>query len=1528
MDEDDNYDDEGEDYDRPDAAAGEGPGAPGDPAGEVSEGEGGDEEDGDREEDGDGEEEADAGADGGDGPAAMEAEGPGAGEQEPGPGKFKPFSDMFFGDLEKVYRDKVFVRVDKSATRREKRAKALEEAKKRVPVDDEDAFTYVPDKQRGYLKELVRKGQRRGDTYRAPKDKPNEGRKPAKPPAAEGPSAPGQARAVGDPRLARLYAHSLENWEDDIVWEAETPPLPPPKALPHAALATLEGLGPAVPPKKGKKQKKGEGVEEIIPIAVDEDARPKNVEAGEMVHDPGKNSLSSKLVAPKRLLKWRNPELIGDGWMDSVLWNGAPDGEAAPKPEAPYFTLNDPHMVFEAPPARKKSEKLLLEQAASLFIKAPARKPGARAGSEDDVDNLLMKFNIGKDEHYVKKVQRKGKDTGAVKHAAPALTHSTAPFTDLMADAYFLQFHRHRGQLVARPGLQGIHLRSGPQATLTITVKTLNGATGILTDVDARKTLPDIWKLVVTHLKKTFGTLAGETPQFVLGGPAEGAVAPLSVMGSSLLEAGFQADNLLWAITTCITPIPSYVSQKVPALFGEKPVRPPGAFKKAKELTLRSHHVYLFEYLEEFPLLLSNPGMGTRLVTYYRKTSKADTASKDLPKKLKKEALDKGILYAPMGNVGQVKALNESDDSPLLGPLEKGEHQLVVDNNLFRSAAAVHAAGSGDFLLIRRGNGKWELREVSAVVTVGQQEPHVKVPVPVSVTMRTYEEKRFVDYVHRELRRRIARETKAAGQPIDHSTVTVSMGELKDKFPHTSEQLMRNRLREKCGCEPKTGKGGIGAGEGRWGLRFDARIPEEAELRQRLPPEMVCGYESMRAGELRLRQLGLRRFEKLMGQSRERLKLARKLLPPRGRTEEEMKELGAYIHHLLQLTSWNLTQSFHEVVRDGRGTFMLSGVGDPSGRGRGVSYIKAHVKESAKGSKQATIKTKAGIKMPTSGNIAGTNSDLRSLSMEQARQFLLKLGATDAEIKPLTRWNRIDLLKRLAGAAANDGGELGLAFGRFGRLQRTTATDTQLQYLKKTADIHTRQLTVLTEEWEEEADAAKAAQKAKEDQAEEDQDSDAELENELEGFLEGDSDGEKEVDMADDAEELRRLQDEGLFGETAAEAEERARRRAARRAKKLKKKPKKPTQPQRRLRRVFSRPNPDGSVSTREVVFTDMGEIEAMRMLRVSQAGEVAGTAAAGEATAGAKSVQEKKLAQKNRRRQQEKQRRLKKQIANKAREINRLQKEEEEAAALGIVREPSPGPVAAVAGTKISLNLSTLAKAGAKRKGEGKAKAPKRSRPGGGKGKVNKLNAILKKVLTKVSKEKGMKEFVKPVDLSMIVDYGDYVEEPICLEDVAYSVKRNLYGTWQEFLADVERIMANAKVYNQPGKGVYAQPAVAHNAQIMFHRVKQVLALHYRELEEEKGGKDEELRGLRNGPKAVLNWICCEACGKWRAVSFPLPGEGAVWTCSMNGDKKGASCSDPAELDGEEEADGGAAAAEGAVPAEPVKPEMKPRRS
>lgn len=40
-------------------------------------------------------------------------------------------------------------------------------------------------------------------------------------------------------------------------------------------------------------------------------------------------------------------------------------------------------------------------------------------------------------------------------------------------------------------------------------------------------------------------------------------------------------------------------------------------FKKVKKLSLRSDDFFLFEYIEKDPLMLSNPGMTSRLTQYY-----------------------------------------------------------------------------------------------------------------------------------------------------------------------------------------------------------------------------------------------------------------------------------------------------------------------------------------------------------------------------------------------------------------------------------------------------------------------------------------------------------------------------------------------------------------------------------------------------------------------------------------------------------------------------------------------------------------------------------------------------------------------------------------------------------------------------------------------------------------------------------------------------------------------------------------------
>lgn len=56
-----------------------------------------------------------------------------------------------------------------------------------------------------------------------------------------------------------------------------------------------------------------------------------------------------------------------------------------------------------------------------------------------------------------------------------------------------------------------------------------------------------------------------------------------------------------------------------------EPVRPPGAFTRMKELSSTTQgHLVLLEYMEEYPLLLNNLGMGAQITTFYRKTSNID----------------------------------------------------------------------------------------------------------------------------------------------------------------------------------------------------------------------------------------------------------------------------------------------------------------------------------------------------------------------------------------------------------------------------------------------------------------------------------------------------------------------------------------------------------------------------------------------------------------------------------------------------------------------------------------------------------------------------------------------------------------------------------------------------------------------------------------------------------------------------------------------------------------------------------------
>ncbi|KAL7595036.1 hypothetical protein Lser_V15G29794 [Lactuca serriola] len=117
-------------------------------------------------------------------------------------------------------------------------------------------------------------------------------------------------------------------------------------------------------------------------------------------------------------------------------------------------------------------------------------------------------------------------------------------------------------------------------------------------------------------------------------------------------------------------------------------------------------------------------------------------------------------------------------------------------------------------------------------------------------------------------------------------------------------------------------------GRGSWVMKRNFCIPLEEELRRMVTLENVCAFESMLAVMYRLELLGISMthpcgFSSAMNQ-----------LP----TKAIALAAASHIERELQITRWNLSSNF--VVQSGNiERLEINGVGDPSGRGLGFSYV-------------------------------------------------------------------------------------------------------------------------------------------------------------------------------------------------------------------------------------------------------------------------------------------------------------------------------------------------------------------------------------------------------------------------------------------------------------------------------------------------------------------------------------------------------------------------------------------------------------
>ncbi|KAG0996262.1 hypothetical protein G6F63_003219 [Rhizopus arrhizus] len=313
--------------------------------------------------------------------------------------------------------------------------------------------------------------------------------------------------------------------------------------------------------------------------------------------------------------------------------------------------------------------------------------------------------------------------------------------------------------------------------------------------------------------------------------------------------------------------------------------------RTTKDLTLKDSTPFvLMEYSEENPPIISNIGMGTLVVNYYRKTEPKDE-------------------LVPSADFGEPFVLDIGDTSPFMnfGNVEPGQTISVYYNNLIRAPIFRHEVKRTDFLLLKstyKSQTKYYLREIPAIFTIGQSYPVQEVPGPHSRKVTTIIKSRLQVAAYRLIKRSPSHRLK--------------MGRIAQKFPEYSDIQIRQRLKEFLEFHRRNKDGGGGY----WKMRDGSDPPDEEELRKMVTPEMICLYESMLVGERHLQDLGYGDMN----------------------DEDETGEGESNLEVEQQLAPWFSTRNFINATQ-GKAMLKLYGAGDPTGRGEGFSFIRVSMKD-------------------------------------------------------------------------------------------------------------------------------------------------------------------------------------------------------------------------------------------------------------------------------------------------------------------------------------------------------------------------------------------------------------------------------------------------------------------------------------------------------------------------------------------------------------------------------------------------------
>lgn len=293
----------------------------------------------------------------------------------------------------------------------------------------------------------------------------------------------------------------------------------------------------------------------------------------------------------------------------------------------------------------------------------------------------------------------------------------------------------------------------------------------------------------------------------------------------------------------------------------------------------------LFEYSEEHPTVISNFGMGSRIINYYRKKDPSDDAR-------------------PKLELGEVQVLMQQDRSPFwnFGFVDAGETVPALCNKMTRAPIFKHNPKSTDFLVIRNtcaSNGtKYYIRTIPHLFVVGQVFPAMDVPGPHSRKVTNASRNRLKMVCYRVLKRK------------DEKAIAVK--DISEHFPENNDMQSRQKMKEFMSYHKE---------KGLWEMKPGEQVPDEAALRALVTPETVCLLDTMQVGVQHLEDAG---FGKGLD------------------IDEDVgdKEEGSIEQ---QMAPWVITRNFIEATQ-GKAMLKLYGEGDPSGRGEAFSFIRTSMK--------------------------------------------------------------------------------------------------------------------------------------------------------------------------------------------------------------------------------------------------------------------------------------------------------------------------------------------------------------------------------------------------------------------------------------------------------------------------------------------------------------------------------------------------------------------------------------------------------